>query len=143
MSICPVKRIAFILLLALVSCSKPGGAADAEDAVRELPHFEYAGYTYYVHPHLNVYQGCPNYAEGEALVARLDSYGIETWFVPTLFELREAARNGILQQEYCYQSSDRNYLYFNPSEKEWREMRDGFSGSSQYTVAPMVKFRIR
>ncbi len=107
------------LFYLLSSCNPALTDANDEGALKDLPHFEYLGYTYYIHPHLaihslNMTNGGNGYAykDWEREVNSLDSYGCNTWFIPTVSELLEAAQLGLLQKEYGYFSSDGQRLFF-------------------------------
>lgn len=144
--------LAYILLFS-VSCGSKNSFGFDENALSALPHFEYLGYIYYIHPHLAVHSidlstGGYGYAEKdwESSVASLDSYGYDSWFLPTVSELLEAARLGLLQKEFAYYPSDGHFLYY-----------DSFTGSNSwvstyvieghtrfdFTVVPMIKLRMR
>lgn len=138
--------IGFISLF-MVACNASQDNSFDETVLKGLPHFEYMGYTYYIHPHLAVYSmnltnGGYGYAFNawENAVSTLDSYGHQKWFIPTISELLEAAQQGLLQKEFGYHSSDGHHLFYWEVSNSW-ESTFVVDKYIEFTVVPMIKLR--
>lgn len=145
-----------IISLLLGGCSKEYDEVLDESVLSELPSFEYAGYTYYVHPHLTVHyvsnsDSYIKYKNIEKEVQSLDSYGYHSWFIPSMNELEQAAKEGYLptmfdaRTELYYISSSQSHgtyqcLVRSSGSSVWTPF-DINSYSGYYTVRPMIKFR--
>lgn len=142
-----MKKIVIILLsfLFLSSCTKPPVSTSDESTLKELPSFEYAGYRYYIHPHLAI-RTIPGYGRSvdyyKSEVESLDSYGFQEWFIPTIRELEEAANNGQLPklENIFFASSDYVYIKYD-LQNGWTIARYDMIGA-EVTAFPMIKFRI-
>lgn len=155
------KGFLFLFTILSIACTEIQNVD--ESALEGLPHFEYSGYTYYVHSNLGVfpygdYDGktesfpAPSYKEIKNAVKDLDSYGVTNWFIPSTSELLEAVKTIELSKDYAYCSSTihdngnfdvvfyRNDCWNNtdiPSQVSvWWKI-------PAITVVPMVKYRIQ
>lgn len=136
----------FFLLLS--SCSQFQDEPFDESVLSELPSFEYLGYTYYVHPRLSVLYSYVEYKDIEKSVQSLDSYSYQTWFIPTMDELEQAARKGFLQKNF---DAYEEFFYISSSKSagKYQCLTYGYgwfpcdlnSYNGYYTVRPMIKFR--
>lgn len=148
-----MKKLYYLLFLLAVfsGCSK---VSPDESALSGLPNFEYQGYRYYVHPHLATYHGKFNYKDIKKSVDKLDSYGGNTWFIPSINELQEAAQvhkltkteglayisstEAIVDKYHENYYNDHYCLLYDYS-FSWEITNDPYY---DFSVCPMVKYRI-
>lgn len=133
-----MKKIIFILAalsLLMSGCGKEYDEVLDESVLSELPSFEYAGYTYYVHPALGPYNESGSrmydftYKKFEKEVKALDSYGYKSWFIPSVTELRMVGS--------CIPSAR---LLSSSSDYDKKVIYHGEWYGDLY-IAPMIKFR--
>ncbi|WP_347296657.1 hypothetical protein [Ileibacterium valens] len=150
-----MKKIMFILAtlsLLMSGCNNEYDEVLDESVLSELASFEYLGYIYYIHPRLAIYQSDVKYKDVEKAVQSLDSYGYQSWFIPSMNELEQAAKKGYLpimfdtvRVLFYISSSQSNGTYqclVYLQEYGWNPVNIGnYSGYS--TVRPMIKFRKR
>ena len=146
------------ITMLLVGCSKEYDSLYDQSVLSELEHFEYAGYTYYVHPHLTtrtIYSRYDfDYKTILDEVKSLDSYGF-SWFIPTISELEAATHSNLLRSSgvpwgtgiISSSKNDGHYLclvydyYPEYNYGSWQTEYVGDVVYDRYTVVPMVKFR--
>ncbi len=143
-----MKKLCLLFVLSILTLSNCGRIEPEESIlVGELPSFEYLGYTYYIHPSLAVYDGLSSddvYKDHEKEVESLDSYGFQSWFIPSINELRYAASLGIVRKGIYYLSSTKDGRYYQgygTGDDYDHYHQTSLSSWSRYTILPMIKFR--